>query len=95
MFSSYSVNTIFRCTGDSKTPMTIMFIASITNIVLDPILMFEKVPFINIPGFGLGVFGAALATVIATSLSFAYGFIILLSGRREIQIEKLIYLCLK
>ena len=87
MFSSYSVNTIFRCTGDSKTPMTIMFIASITNIVLDPILMFEKVPFINIPGFGLGVFGAALATVIATSLSFAYGFIILLSGRREIQIS--------
>ena len=87
MFSSYSVNTIFRCTGDSKTPMTIMFIASITNIVLDPILMFERVPFINIPGFGLGVFGAALATVIATSLSFAYGFIILLSGRREIQIS--------
>lgn len=87
MFSSYSVNTIFRCTGDSKTPMIIMFIASITNIVLDPILMFERVPHINIPGFGLGVFGAALATVIATSLSFAYGFIILLSGRREIQIS--------
>ena len=87
MFSSYSVNTIFRCTGDSKTPMIIMFIASITNIVLDPILMFEKVPFINIPGAGLGVFGAALATVIATSLSFTYGFIILLSGRREIRIS--------
>lgn len=87
MFSSYSVNTIFRCTGDSKTPMTIMFIASITNIVLDPLLMFEKVPFLNIPGFGLGVFGAALATVIATSLSFAYGFIILLSGRRAVKIS--------
>ncbi|MGP1438243.1 MAG: MATE family efflux transporter [Treponema sp.] len=87
MFSSYSVNTIFRCTGDSKTPMTIMFIASITNIVLDPILMFDTVPYINIPGFGLGVFGAALATVIATSLSFTYGFIILISGRREIQIS--------
>ena len=87
MFSSYSVNTIFRCTGDSKTPMTIMFIASIINIVLDPILMFERVPFINIQGAGLGVFGAALATVIATSLSFAYGFIILLSGKRDIKIS--------
>ena len=87
MFSSYSVNTIFRCTGDSKTPMTIMFIASITNIVLDPILMFERIPFINIPGLGLGVFGAALATVIATSLSFTYGFIILLSGKRDIKIS--------
>ena len=87
MFSSYSVNTIFRCTGDSKTPMTIMFIASIINIVLDPILMFKRVPFINIQGAGLGVFGAALATVIATSLSFAYGFIILLSGKRDIKIS--------
>ena len=67
--------------------MTIMFIASIINIVLDPILMFERVPFINIQGAGLGVFGAALATVIATSLSFAYGFIILLSGKRDIKIS--------
>ena len=87
MFSSYSVNTIFRCTGDSKTPMTIMFIASIINIVLDPVLMFKRVPFINIQGAGLGVFGAALATVIATSLSFVYGFIILLSGKRDIKIS--------
>ena len=87
MFSSYSVNTIFRCTGDSKTPMFIMFIASITNIILDPILMFEKIPFLNIPGANLGVFGAALATVISTSLSFLYGFFILLSGRRAIKIS--------
>lgn len=87
MFSSYSVNTIFRCTGDSKTPMFIMLIASITNIILDPILMFEKVPFLNIAGANLGVFGAALATVIATSLSFLYGFFILLSGRRAIKIS--------
>ena len=87
MFSSYSVNTIFRCTGDSKTPMFIMFISSITNIILDPILMFDSVPVLGIPGFGLGVFGAALATVIATSLSFAYGFLILLSGKRDVKIS--------
>lgn len=87
MFSSFSVNTIFRCTGDSKTPMLIMFIASITNLILDPILMFDKVPLLNIPGADLGVFGAALATVIATSLSFLYGFFILLSGRRAIKIS--------
>lgn len=87
MFSSFSVNTIFRCTGDSKTPMFIMLIATITNIVLDPILMFETVPLIGIKGAGLGVFGAALATVISTTLSFTYGFLILLSGRREIKIS--------
>jgi len=87
MFSSYSVNTIFRCTGDSKTPMFIMFIASIINIILDPILMFDTVPGIGLPGFGLGVLGAALATVISTTLSFIYGFLILLSGRRDVKIS--------
>lgn len=77
-FSSYSVNTIFRCTGDAKTPMKIMLVATVLNIVLDPILMFEKIPFIGLPGVGLGVFGAGLATVMATTLSFLYGFIVLL-----------------
>ena len=87
MFSSYSVNTIFRCTGDSKTPMFIMFIASITNIILDPILMFDTIPVLGFRGCGLGVFGAALATVISTSLSFTYGFFILISGRRDVKIS--------
>ena len=73
MFASYSINTIFRCHGDSKTPMQIMTIATIFNIILDPILMFEKVPFIGIKGFNLGVFGAALATVLSTILTVIIG----------------------
>ena len=86
MFSSFSVNTIFRCTGDAKTPMYIMIISASLNLILDPILMFDIVPLLGIPGFGFGVFGAALATVIARTISFLYGFIILLSGRRKIKI---------
>ena len=78
MFSSFSVNTIFRCSGDSKTPMKILVIAAITNMVLDPILMFDTIPYTNIPGFNLGIFGASLATVISTSLSFIIGFALLL-----------------
>lgn len=87
MFSSYSVNTIFRCTYDAKTPMRIMIISAVLNIVLDPLFIFKTVPGTSIPGLGLGVFGAALATVIATSIAFLYGFFILVSGRRAVTIS--------
>ena len=76
MFSSYSVNTIFRFTGDA-----------IINLVLDPVFMFDIIPGTNIPGLGMGVFGAALATVTARTISFLYGFLILLSGRRKVKIS--------
>jgi len=85
MFSSYSVNTALRCIGDSYTPMYIMIFASIFNIVLDPIMMFETVPLLNIPGFNLGIFGAAVATIISQSIAFFIGFYILFSGRKGIK----------
>ncbi len=86
-FSSYSVNTIFRCTQDSKTPMKIMLLAGFLNLILDPLMMFSHVPGTPIPGLGLGVFGAALATAIATTISFIYGFTILITGRRDVTIS--------
>ena len=86
MFSSYSVNTALRCLGDAKTPMKIMIISSIANIILDPIFMFAKIPGTNIPGFNMGVFGAALATVISTIIAFSIGFYILLKGNDKLKI---------
>ncbi|WP_292592956.1 MULTISPECIES: MATE family efflux transporter [unclassified Mesotoga] len=85
MFSSYSVNTALRCIGDAKSPMYIMMFASVLNISLDPIMMFEKIPGTSIPGFGLGVFGAAVATVIAQSAAFLLGFYILFSGKEGVK----------
>lgn len=87
MFSSYSVNTALRCLGDTKTPMKIMVVSSILNIVLDPLFMFEIIPGTNIPGFGMGVFGAALATVISTVVAFIIGFYILLKGNDKLKIS--------
>lgn len=92
MFSSYTVNTAMRCIGDSKKPLYIMIIVSILNVVLDPILMFDTIPGISIfghaiHGFGLGVFGAALATVISSVVAFLIAFWILLSGKTYIKIE--------
>lgn len=86
-FASYSINTVFRCTGDAKTPMRIMIVATILNIVLDPLFIFDVIPGTSIGGLGMGVFGAALATVIAATVSFLYGFIVLISGRRDVTIS--------
>lgn len=83
MFSSYSINTVFRCLGDAKTPMIIMITVSILNLFLDPIFIFETVPFINLPGLGFGVFGAAIATVVSQTIAFLIGFLILFTRTHE------------
>ncbi|WP_240839020.1 MATE family efflux transporter [Acidaminobacter sp. JC074] len=93
MFSSYTVNTALRCIGDSKKPFYLMLISSVLNIVLDPIFIFDTLPikfgFIDftIKGFGLGVFGAALATVISITIAFVIGFYFLISGKSYIKIS--------
>lgn len=86
-FSSYSINTVFRCTGDSKTPMKVMIVAALANMILDPVFMFETIPGTSLPGFNMGVFGAGLATVISTFLSFIFGFVILLRGHHGVTIS--------
>lgn len=86
-FSSYSVNTIFRCTGDAKTPMILLTGAAIINIILDPLLMFDVIPGTSIPGLGWGMAGAAIATVTAMTFSFVVGFALLLAGKAPIRIK--------
>ncbi|MBN2096425.1 MATE family efflux transporter [Candidatus Peregrinibacteria bacterium] len=60
MLPGYILNSIFSAQGDTKTPMKIQISALIINIILDPIFIF---------GFGLGVKGAAIATVIAFTMA--------------------------
>ncbi len=86
-FSSFSVNTIFRCTGDAKTPMYLLMGSALLNIVLDPILMFDQIPGTSIPGLGLGLYGAAIATNISFSSAFLIGLIMLFRGTKTIRIS--------
>ena len=71
-------NHIVRSEGRAKTAMVIMLIGAGLNIVLDPIFIF---------GLGLGVRGAALATITAqfTSFLFALGFYI--TGRSALPLR--------
>tara|TARA_B100001113_G_scaffold334572_1_gene313346 strand:+ start:1312 stop:2700 length:1389 start_codon:yes stop_codon:yes gene_type:complete len=55
--------------GDMKFPMMVAGLGTVLNIVLDPIFIFELESYGGI-GFGLGVAGAALATVISQVIVF-------------------------
>ncbi len=66
------IGTVLRAIGDSKTPLKIVLAAVILNAILDPIF---------IAYIGLGVNGAALATIISQGLAFLTGLHIVLKGR--------------
>jgi len=64
MLFAFIGSSILRGEGDVKTPMKIMVFVNIVNIILDPFLIFGIWIFPE-----MGIFGAALATVIAKSIS--------------------------
>jgi putative MATE family efflux protein len=66
-----------RATGDTRLPSLLMVIAAITNVVLDPILIFGLGP---IPEMGLN--GAAMAALLARTAIF-FGAIYLMRVRLD------------
>ena len=55
--------------GDMKVPMMIAGLGTVLNLILDPIFIFELENYWNI-GFGMGVRGAAFATVLSQLIVF-------------------------
>lgn len=64
VFLYYAVEAIMRGLGNSRTPLRFMAVATVTNIILDPLLIAGIGPFPR-----LGVAGAALATVLSQCLT--------------------------
>ena len=62
IFNNFAM-TLLRSVGNSKVPLASMIVSSVVNIVLDLLFVFP---------FGMGVFGAALATVLAQVVSALY-----------------------
>lgn len=61
----YNINAgILQGLGDSKLPLLFLSVATVLNTILD--LVF-------VAGFGWGVFGVALATILAQAFSFLFG----------------------
>ena len=80
MFLSISLAGGMRGFGDPITPMVAMGIASVLNIVLDPLLIFGIGPFPR-----LEVAGSAVATVISRGIGSAILITVLLRGARGIR----------
>lgn len=75
---SMAANAIIRAEGNARVAMISMFIGALLNIALDPIFIFA---------LGMGIRGAAIATVIAhitTTLYLAHYF---LSGKSSLRIR--------
>jgi len=73
-------NSIIRATGDTTTPMYIMLVAVVTNIVLDPLLIFGYGPF---PRMELE--GAAWATVFSRMITMVMSLYVLGYMRRMLK----------
>ncbi len=80
IFVQYALglNTFISGQGQSKTAMLSVLIGAITNIVLDPILIF---------GFHMGVKGAALATIFSQALSAAWVIRFLSSEKSAVRLR--------
>jgi len=78
----FLVSAILRAIGDALTPMKVWSLATIINIVLDPLLIFGIGPFPK-----LGVIGAAVATVTGQGIGMVIGFWILFEGKSFIRVR--------
>ena len=65
---------VYRGHSDTRTPLYVAIGMSVTNLVLDPILIY---------GLSLGVAGAAWATVIAQTLAAAWFLVLIFGTQRD------------
>ena len=74
LFMYNILSTMFTSIGESKIPLGLLIFSSILNIVMDLWM---------VAGLGLGVFGAALATLIAQGISAVFSLLIFLYRMRR------------
>jgi len=79
LFMYNILSSVFNALGNSKTPLYLLVFSSLFNIVMD--LVFVR-------GFGLGIGGAAVATVLAQGISAVVSFCLLLRALKEYRAEK-------
>ena len=74
LFMYNILSNMFTSIGESKFPLGLLIFSSILNIFMDLWM---------VAGLGLGVFGAALATLIAQGISAVFSFLLFLSRMRR------------
>lgn len=74
LFMYNILSTMFTSIGESKIPLGLLIFSSVLNIIMDLWM---------VAGLGLGVFGAALATLIAQGISAVFSFLIFFYRMRQ------------
>ena len=74
LFMYNILSTMFTSIGESKIPLGLLIFSSVLNIFMDLWM---------VAGLGLGVFGAALATLIAQGISAVFSLLIFFSRMRR------------
>ena len=74
LFMYNILSTMFTSIGESKIPLGLLMFSSVLNIFMDLWM---------VAGLGLGVFGAALATLIAQGISAVFSLLIFFSRMRR------------
>ena len=74
LFMYNILSNMFTSIGESKIPLGLLIFSSILNIFMDLWM---------VAGLGLGVFGAALATLIAQGISAVFSFLLFVSRMRR------------
>ncbi|MFC6726632.1 MATE family efflux transporter, partial [Halobium palmae] len=103
MFGFFIFQALLRGWGDTRTPMYLMALGVALNVVLDPFLIlgFQGNPLFGLVGLdglqsalyaatgfsGMGVQGAAVATVVSRGIGAVVGFYLLFSGSVGIELS--------
>lgn len=75
--------------AQGKTKLTTMISASaaILNVILDPFFIFDRIPILGISGLGLGIAGAAWATVCSQIVRVVLGVFAIHSSSNKIRLR--------
>ncbi len=82
VFIEVNIEKILQATGNMIYPMVFQLIGAVSNIILDPLFIFGLIGFPK-----MGVAGAAVATVIAQTLSMAAALIVLFTKNHAVTIQ--------
>lgn len=81
-FFHICIEKVFQSTGKMIFPMAIQAIGAITNIILDPIMIFG---YFGFPA--MGVAGAAIATIIGQIFAMSLSFFVLIFREHDVKID--------
>ena len=89
----FGFNALLRAMGHPKMAMKATIATVIMNTILDPLFIFDTINlgFVQFSGLGMGIRGAAIATVLAQCISLAWQVSVMSDSRELIHFKRGIY----